>query len=386
MDGDREDRAGTGTGVEASKRTQDGNGDGSGDGAGTGMGVETRRQTQGGNGDGSGDGNKSSSGKGNGNENGDGDGIGDGIGDGNGNENREGNGGGGEIWYSPHRERSRGEDQALPFRTRHHLCRQEVASAGSQQLLAQDPAPARRCGIEGRTGHHIREGGNGDRGRDGGVDRREDEYGDEHEGRYGGKNGSGSGIRNGDENRDEGGGERKPGNLRSDNRGGSEDATRRATPTSNQQPQLQDPMPQRDSRIVLRTRAQGREARGRVGESVRETKKLKKPHKNCRCDVGNGGGLRGDRKKRRQESVGVIAPESDNLENSKGAGREAQDTQSSRKNCTSRESVSSLSGLYVVMCWDGIHIEMGWEWDGMGWKPLFLSYHQLPSQHHHPTF
>ena len=29
----------------------------------------------------------------------------------------------------------------------HNLCRQEVAPAGSQQLLAQDPVPARRCGI-----------------------------------------------------------------------------------------------------------------------------------------------------------------------------------------------------------------------------------------------
>ena len=28
-----------------------------------------------------------------------------------------------------------------------------MAPAGSQQLLAQDPAPARRCGTGGRTGH-----------------------------------------------------------------------------------------------------------------------------------------------------------------------------------------------------------------------------------------
>ena len=32
------------------------------------------------------------------------------------------------------------EDHALPFRTRHPLCRQRVASVGSQQLRAHDPA------------------------------------------------------------------------------------------------------------------------------------------------------------------------------------------------------------------------------------------------------
>ena len=61
------DRDGVETGVEASKRTQDGDGDGAGTGAGTG--VETRGRTQDGNGDGSGDGNESSSGDGKGNEN-----------------------------------------------------------------------------------------------------------------------------------------------------------------------------------------------------------------------------------------------------------------------------------------------------------------------------
>ena len=43
-------------------------------------------------------------------------------------------------------------------------------------------------------------------------------------------------------------------------------------------------------------------------------------------------------------------------------------------------------GLYVVMCRDGTPIEMEWEWDGMGWKPLFLSHNQFSSDHHHTTF
>ena len=94
------------------------------------------------------------------------------------------------------------------------------------------------AGTGGRTSAGMNEG------RDGGENRREI----------------------GDENIHEGGGEREPGNLRSGNRGGSEDSRRRATPTSNQQPQPQDPTPKRDRRIILRTRAQGREARARIGE------------------------------------------------------------------------------------------------------------------------
>ena len=134
----------TETGLGASERRQDENGNGSGDGtrAGTGTGVETRGRTQYGNGDQSGDGNASSSGDG------------DGIEDGKGNENGEGRGAGGELWYLPHQKISKIEGQALPFRTRHYLCRQELAPAGSQQLQGQDPGPARRCGTEGRTGRH----------------------------------------------------------------------------------------------------------------------------------------------------------------------------------------------------------------------------------------
>ena len=38
----------------------------------------------------------------------------------------------------------------------------------------------------------------------------------------------------------------------------------------NQKPQPQEPTSQRDRRIMLRTRAQGKEARGRIGERVKE--------------------------------------------------------------------------------------------------------------------
>ena len=55
-----------------------------------------------------------------------------------------------ELGNPPHQDRSRVEKEALLFRTRHHLYRQEVALAGNQKLRAQDPAPIRQCGTEGR--------------------------------------------------------------------------------------------------------------------------------------------------------------------------------------------------------------------------------------------
>ena len=71
----------------------------------------------------------------------------------------------------------------------------------------------------------------------------------------------------------------------------------------------------------------------------------KKTHKRCRRDVRKGGDLDGKRKKRRQEKVGSVGVDPDNLENSKKAGGEAQGTQGLSKNCTSRESVSPSSRL-----------------------------------------
>ena len=51
-----------------------------------------------------------------------------------------------------------------------------MASVGIQKLLAQEPAPALRCGTEGRPRHQRRRGGNGDGNRDGDGDGNEDEY------------------------------------------------------------------------------------------------------------------------------------------------------------------------------------------------------------------
>ena len=69
-------------------------------------------------------------------------------------------------------------------------------------------------------------------------------------------------------------------------------------------------------------------------------------HKRCRCDVGNGGALGGKRsKKRRQERASSVAANPDNLESNNEAGGGAQGIEGLSKNCTSRESVSSLSCL-----------------------------------------
>ena len=76
-----------------------------------------------------------------------------------------------------------------------------------------------------------RERGNGDG--------NEDEDGSGHEDRDGCENKS----KDGDEKREEGGGERESGNPRRGNRGGSENVRGGETPTSNQEPQRQDPTP-----------------------------------------------------------------------------------------------------------------------------------------------
>ena len=56
-------------------------------------------------------------------------------------------------------------------------------------------------------------------------------------------------------------------------------------------------------------------------EGGREAKKLKKPHKSCRRHVGNGRDLCAESKTRRQERVGSVAANPDNVESNKEAGR-----------------------------------------------------------------
>ena len=82
-----------------------------------------------------------------------------------------------------------------------------------------------------------------------------------------------------------------------------------------------------------------------IGEGGGEGTKPNKSHKICRRDEGNEGDLGVKIKKPRQEGVGSVAADPDNLENSKKAGREARGTQGLGKNYLSTESVPPLSRL-----------------------------------------
>ena len=100
----------------------------------------------------------------------------------------------------------------------------------------------------------------------------------------------------------------------------------------------------------METRGQTQDRNGngnedRIGQGEREAKKRKKTHKSYGHYVENGGDLGGKKNKRRKETVGPVAANSDNLENNDEAGGGAQGTQGLSKNCTSRESVSPLLRL-----------------------------------------
>ena len=66
--------------------------------------------------------------------------------------------------------------------------------------------------------------------------------------------------------------------------------------TGNHKLQPQEPAPQRDRRIMRRTRGQARGARSGMGGGMKERKKL---HKKFKGEVGKGGELGGRGKKRR---------------------------------------------------------------------------------------
>ena len=112
--------------------------------------VEIRGRTQeDGNRDGSGYGNESSSEDGNGDE------------DGNRDENENGIGeGGGEAKKTKKSHKNCRRYQALLFRKLHHLCRQEVALAGTRQLRSRGLVPGHAHHAEGLTGSGRREGSN----------------------------------------------------------------------------------------------------------------------------------------------------------------------------------------------------------------------------------
>ena len=222
--------------------------------------------------------------------------------------------------------------QALSFRTRHHLCRQGVALASTRQRHLQGPASVQAhrtggvTGCEGQEGANRVGGGIGVEGGNGDGNGDVDDHGD------GDGAGAGTGVEVNegaqDGNRDGAGTgtgvgsrSRTPDGNGDGNGDGSEDCSGDGNGDGDN----------------------GNE--NRIGEGGSEAKKRKKPQNSCRRRAGNGGDMGGKRKKCRKERVDSVAANPDNLGSNTEAGGGAQGAQGSSKICTSRESVSPLSRL-----------------------------------------
>ena len=208
--------------------------------------------------------------------------------------------------------------QAFSFRTRDHLCRQEVALASTRQPYSQGPASVQAHRTGGVTRSEGQEGANGVGGGIGVGGGKGDGNGDVNG--YGDGDGAGTGTGT-----------------------GTRVGTRRRTPDGNGDGDGDGSEDSGGDGNGDDDNGNGNE--NRIGEGGREAKKRKKPQNSCRRRAGNGGDTGGKRKKNRKERVGSVAANLDNLESNKEVGGGAQGTQGSSKNCTSRESVSLLSRL-----------------------------------------
>ena len=230
--------------------------------------------------------------------------------------------------------------QALSFRTRHHLCRQGVPLASTRRPHSQGPALVQAHGTGGITGSEGQEGANGV---GGGIE-------------VGGGNGDGNGDVDGQGDGDGAGagtGVEANEGAQDGNGDGSGDGSgdgagtgtgtgvgiRRRAPDGNGDGDVSED---------CSGYGDGDEDNGnvnRIGEGGRGTKKRKKPQNSCRRRAGNGGDMGGKRKQCRKERVGSVAANSDSPGSNKEAGGGAQGAQGSSKICTSRESVPPLSRL-----------------------------------------
>ena len=232
--------------------------------------------------------------------------------------------------------------QAHSFRTRHHLCRQGVALASTRQLRSQGSVSVQAHRTEGVTGSGGREGTNGIGGGigvgGGNVDGNGVGGGNGDVNGHGDGDGAGAGTGTGVEVNE--GAEDGNGDGSGD---GAETGTGMETCRRTQDGDGIGDGSEDSSGNGIGDEDNGNE--DRIGEGGSEAKKRKKPQNSCRRHVGNGGDLGGKRKECRKERVGPVAANPDNLESNKEAGRGAQGTQGLSKNCTSRESVPSLSRL-----------------------------------------
>ena len=224
--------------------------------------------------------------------------------------------------------------QALSFRTRHHLCRQGVALASTQRPHSQGPASVHAHRTGGVTGSEGQEGANGVGGGIGAGGGNGDGNGDVNGHGYGDGAGTGTGVEVNEGAQD-------------GNADGSGDGdgvgTRRRTPDGNGDGHGDGSEGSSGDGNGDDDNGNGNE--DRIEEGGREAKKRKKPQNSSRRRAGNGGDLGGKIKKCRKERVDSVAANLDNIKSDKEAGGGAQGTQRSSKNCTSRESVSPLSRL-----------------------------------------
>ena len=233
--------------------------------------------------------------------------------------------------------------QALSFRTRHHLCRQGVALPSTRQPHSQGSVSVQAHRTEGVTGSEGQEGANGV---GGGIG-------------VGGGNGDGNGDVNGHGDGDGAGtgtgvevneGAQDGNGDGAGTETGTGVGTRRPTPDRNGDGNGNG---NGDGSEDSSGDGNGDDDNGnenRIGEGGREAKKRKKPQNSCRRRAENGGDVGRKRRKCSKEKIGSVAANPDNLESNKEAGGGAQGAQGSSKNCTSRASVSPLSRLIRGFC------------------------------------
>ena len=224
--------------------------------------------------------------------------------------------------------------QALSFRTRHHLCRQGVALASTRRPHSQGPASVQAHRTGGVTGSEGQEGANGVGGGIGVGGGNGDGNGDVGGQGDGDGAGAGTGVEANEGAQDGSGDGAGTGT-------GTGVGIRRRTPDGNGDGNG-------DVSEDCSGDGNGDDDNGnenRIGEGGRGTKKRKKPQNSSRRRAGNGGDMGGKGKKCRKERVGSVSAHSDNPGSNKEPEGGAQGAQGSSKICTSRESVSPLSRL-----------------------------------------
>ena len=171
--------------------------------------------------------------------------------------------------------------QALSFRTRHHLCKQGVALASTR--CSQGPASVQAHRTGGVTGSEGQEGANGVGGGIGVGGGNGDGNGDVNGHGDGDGAGTGTGVEV-NEGAQDGNGDGSGDGART----GTGAGTRRRTPDGNG-----------DRSEDCSGHGNGDDDNGnenRIGEGGGEAKKRKKPQNNCRRRAGNGGDTGGKRK------------------------------------------------------------------------------------------